>query len=239
MSSLTSSIYPWATATATTISLALCSLFFGLILAIFLALWERVKIKPIALLATSFVTLVRGLPEIIVVLFVYYGFANLSLLLLDGISINLYFTQFTLQADLELSSFSCGVIALSLLYAAYASQTLRGAIKAVPHGQWESGQALGLSRVAIFSRLIMPQMWRHALPGLGNQWLVLLKDTALVSLISVHDIMMQMGGVARRTQEPFTWALVAALIYLLISMFSQFILTKIEARANRYVGRAN
>ncbi len=66
-----------------------------------------------------------------------------------------------------------------------------GALKAVPVGQWESGQALGLSKSAIFFRLVMPQMWRHALHGLGNQWLVLLKDTALVSLISVNDLMLQ------------------------------------------------
>jgi arginine transport system permease protein len=84
------------------------------------------------------------------------------------------------------------------------SQTLRGALKAVPQGQWESGQALGLSKAAIFFRLVMPQMWRHALPGLGNQWLVLLKDTALVSLISVNDLMLQTKSIATRTQEPLT-----------------------------------
>ncbi|MGV2470518.1 ABC transporter permease subunit, partial [Bacillus subtilis] len=76
-------------------------------------------------------------------------------------------------------------------YASYASQTLRGALKAVPYGQWEAGLALGLTKRTIFFRFIMPQMWRHALPGLGNQWLVLLKDTALVSLISVNDLMLQ------------------------------------------------
>lgn len=70
----------------------------------------------------------------------------------------------------------------------------------MPQGQWESGQALGLSKSAIFFRLVMPQMWRHALPGLGNQWLVLLKDTALVSLISVNDLMLQTKSIATRTR---------------------------------------
>lgn len=241
MSSLASNFYYLSIAAGTTVSLALCSLVLGLILAIFLTLWESVKFKPVAFLATALVTVLRGLPEIIIVLFVYYGLANLTLLLLDGITIDLFFVHFTLQTDWEISPFVCGVIALSLLYAAYASQTLRGAIKAVPNGQWESGHALGLNNTAIFTRLIMPQMWRHALPGLGNQWLVLLKDTALVSLISVNDIMLQAKSIATSpgNQQPFTWYLTAALIYLVISMISQFLLKKIDARANRYIGRTN
>ena len=120
---------------------------------------------------------------------------------------------------------------------AYASQTLRGALKAVPQGQWESGQALGLSKSAIFFRLVMPQMWRHALPGLGNQWLVLLKDTALVSLISVNDLMLQTKSIATRTQEPFTWYIVAAAIYLAITLISQYVLKRIDLRATRFERR--
>ena len=116
-------------------------------------------------------------------------------------------------------------------------QTLRGALKAVPVGQWESGQALGLSKSAIFFRLVMPQMWRHALPGLGNQWLVLLKDTALVSLISVNDLMLQTKSIATRTQEPFTWYIVAAAIYLVITLLSQYILKRIDLRATRFERR--
>ena len=162
------------------------------------------------------------------------------LTLSDGFTINLGFVQIPVQMDIEnfdVSPFLCGVIALSLLYAAYASQTLRGALKAVPVGQWESGQALGLSKSAIFFRLVMPQMWRHALPGLGNQWLVLLKDTALVSLISVNDLMLQTKSIATRTQEPFTWYIVAAAIYLVITLLSQYILKRIDLRATRFERR--
>lgn len=80
----------------------------------------------------------------------------------------------------------------------------------------------------------MPQMWRHALPGLGNQWLVLLKDTALVSLISVNDLMLQTKSIVNRTQEPFTWYLIVALIYLAITLVSQFILRRIELRTTQF-----
>ncbi|MFW4397933.1 ABC transporter permease subunit, partial [Klebsiella pneumoniae] len=97
--------------------------------------------------------------------------------------------------------------------------------------------ALGLSKAAIFFRLVMPQMWRHALPGLGNQWLVLLKDTALVSLISVNDLMLQTKSIATRTQEPFNWYIIAAAIYLVITLLSQYILKRIDQRATRFERR--
>ena len=117
---------------------------------------------------------------------------------------------------------------------AYASQTLRGAIQAIPKGQWESGAALGLSRPYTFIHLIMPQVWRHALPGLSNQWLVLLKDTALVSLIGVDDLMRQAGYINTNTHEPFTWYGIAALIYLVITLISQAGIRKLELRFTRF-----
>ena len=167
------------------------------------------------------------------VLFVYYGTQEVIIQLSDGI--NLGFFTLTLEIDNGpyVPIFS-GITALSLLYAAYASQTLRGALKAVPDGQREAGQALGLSRATIFLRFVMPQMWRHALPGLGNQWLVLLKDTALVYLIGINELMLQTQSIARRTEEPFTWYSIEALIYLAITLVSQYILKRIELRTTRF-----
>ena len=227
--------FPLASAAGMTVGLAVCALIVGLALAMFFAVWESAKWRPVAWAGSALVTILRGLPEILVVLFIYFGSSQLLLTLSDGFTINLGIVQIPVQMDIEnfdVSPFLCGVIALSLLYAAYASQTLRGALKAVPVGQWESGQALGLSKSAIFFRLVMPQMWRHALPGLGNQWLVLLKDTALVSLISVNDLMLQTKSIATRTQEPFTWYIVAAAIYLVITLLSQYILKRIDLRAD-------
>lgn len=224
-------------ATAMTVGLAVCALALGLILAMLFAVGGSSRWKAISWLSTAWVTLLRGLPEILVVLFIYFGSSQLLLLLSDGLAIEIGEFQFSLKLaidDFDVSPFLCGVVALALLYAAYASQTLRGALKAVPQGQWESGQALGLSKTAIFFRLIMPQMWRHALPGLGNQWLVLLKDTALVSLISVNDLMLQAKHIATRTQEPFTWYVIAAMIYLLVTLLSQYILKQIEHRTTGF-----
>lgn len=232
-----SEFYSLASAAGMTVGLAVCSLIVGLVLAMVFAVWESARWQPVAWLGTLLVTLFRGLPEILVVLFVYFGASQLLLILADGFTLNLGVVQIPVQIAIEnfdVSPFLCGVIALAMLYSAYASQTLRGALKAVPAGQWESGQALGMKKSAIFFRLIMPQMWRHALPGLGNQWLVLLKDTALVSLISVNDIMMQTKSIATRTQEPFTWYIVAAAIYLVITLFSQQVLKRIELRTTRF-----
>ena len=232
-------IFPLASAAGMTVGLAVCALVIGLVLAMLFAVLESVKWRPVAWLATGIVTILRGLPEILVVLFIYFGSSQLLLTLSDGFTIPLGFTQIPVQMQIENFDVSpfCGAIALSLLYAAYASQTLRGALKAVPQGQWESGQALGLSKAAIFFRLVMPQMWRHALPGLGNQWLVLLKDTALVSLISVNDLMLQTKSIATRTQEPFNWYIIAAAIYLVITLLSQYILKRIDQRATRFERR--
>ncbi|MTD26651.1 arginine ABC transporter permease ArtQ [Erwinia sorbitola] len=230
-------LYTLASAAGMTVGLAVCALIAGLILAMIFAVWESARWRPLAWLGTGLVMLFRGLPEILVVLFIYFGASQLLLTLSDGFTLNLGFAQIPIQVAIEnfdVSPFLCGVIALAILYSSYASQTLRGALKAVPLGQWESGQALGMKKTAIFFRLIMPQMWRHALPGLGNQWLVLLKDTALVSLISVNDIMLQTKSIATRTQEPFTWYMIAAAIYLLITLFSQAILKRIELRTTRF-----
>lgn len=229
--------FPLASAAGMTVGLAVCALLVGLALAMLFAAWESARWRPFAWVGTALVTLIRGLPEILVVLFIYFGASQLLITLSDGFVIDLGIISLPIQMQIEnfdVSPFLCGVIALSFLYSAYASQTLRGALKAVPVGQWESGQALGMKKSAIFFRLIMPQMWRHALPGLGNQWLVLLKDTALVSLISVNDLMLQTRSIATRTQEPFTWYLVAAAIYLIITLLSQAVLKRIELRTTRF-----
>lgn len=220
-----------------TVGLALCALVVGLTLAMIFASWESLSCKPLAWIGSLLVMLIRGLPEILIVLGIYYGSSQLLLTLSDGFALPLGFTTLHLQLHIEnfdVSPFLCGVIALALLYSAYASQTLRGALRAVPQGQRESAYALGMRKSTVFFTIVMPQMWRHALPGLGNQWLVLLKDTALVSLISVNDLMLQTKGIATRTEQPFTWYLVAAGIYLIITLLSQAILKFAERRVTRF-----
>ncbi|AGV12225.1 TPA: arginine ABC transporter permease ArtQ [Haemophilus influenzae] len=206
------------TAALMTLGLAVCSLILGLFLSLIFAALEANRFvgKPM----TVFVVLLRGLPEIIVVLLVYFGSTEL--------------VEMLTGEYIEFGAFGCGVLALSLIFAAYASQTLRGAIQAIPKGQWESGAALGLSKSYTFIHIVMPQVWRHALPGLSTQWLVLLKDTALVSLIGVDDLMHQADLINTNTHQPFTWYGIAALIYLAVTLISQVGIRKLELRFTRF-----
>ena len=206
------------TAALMTLGLAVCSLILGLFLSLIFAALEANRFvgKPM----TVFVALLRGLPEIIVVLLVYFGSTEL--------------VEMLTGEYIEFGAFGCGVFALSLIFAAYASQTLRGAIQAIPKGQWESGAALGLSKSYTFIHIVMPQVWRHALPGLSTQWLVLLKDTALVSLIGVDDLMHQADLINTNTHQPFTWYGIAALIYLAVTLISQVGIRKLELRFTRF-----
>ncbi|NVC63077.1 arginine ABC transporter permease ArtQ [Vibrio sp. 05-20-BW147] len=190
-----------------TIQLALVSLAVGLVLAVVFAGGEMTRHRLVKWPTTALVTVLRGLPELLVVLFIYFGSTQVLFLLTGDF--------------IEVSPFLSGVIALSLIFASYASQTIRGALKAVNKGQREAASALGMSKSRTFFRIVLPQAVRHALPGLTNQWLVLLKDTALVSLIGVTDLLKQAQLTSAATHEAFTWYATAAAIYLVITLVTQ------------------
>lgn len=205
-----------------TFGLALASLVGGMVLALAFSAAELSKKRALVWPVATLTTLIRGLPELLVVLFIYFGSTQV-LFLITG-------------EYVEFSPFACGVLALSLLFASYATQTLRAALNAVPSGQRLAALALGLGKSHIFFRIVLPQAWRHALPGLGNQWLVLLKDTALVSLIGVNEMMRQAQMASASTYEPFTWYAAAALIYLAISLVSEYGLGLAARYTRRYGG---
>lgn len=205
-----------------TLGLALASLVGGMVLALGFSAAELSKRSWLVWPVATLTTLIRGLPELLVVLFIYFGSTQV-LFLITG-------------EYVEFSPFACGVLALSLLFASYATQTLRAALNAVPPGQRLAAQALGLGKGHTFFRIVLPQAWRHALPGLGNQWLVLLKDTALVSLIGVNEMMRQAQMASASTYQPFTWYAAAALIYLAISLVSEFGLKQASRYTRRYGG---
>ncbi|MGU5793344.1 arginine ABC transporter permease ArtQ [Aeromonas hydrophila] len=205
-----------------TLGLALASLIGGMVLALAFSAAELSKQRALVWPVATLTTLIRGLPELLVVLFIYFGSTQV-LFLITG-------------EYVEFSPFACGVLALSLLFASYATQTLRAALNAVPAGQRLAALALGLGKGHIFFRIVLPQAWRHALPGLGNQWLVLLKDTALVSLIGVNEMMRQAQMASASTYQPFTWYAAAALIYLAISLVSEFGLKQASRYTRRYGG---
>lgn len=191
-----------------TIKLAVVSLVLGLIFGLLGAVAKSSKITLLRKLADFYTTVVRGLPELLVVFGIYFG---------GDILIATLAKQFGHTGRIDISSFWAGVVALSVMFGAYATEVFRMALSEIPKGQWESAESLGMRPWLIFWRIILPQMWLVALPSLGNLTLVLLKDTALVSLIGLKDLIYYSSRAAQSTQAPFTFYLVAALIYLCLT----------------------
>ncbi|GAB5467103.1 MAG: ABC transporter permease [Rhodospirillales bacterium] len=180
-------------------------------------------------LAGAYTTVVRGVPELVLITLVYYG---LTIILQDAASWILGSRQ-----QIDLNPFITGTIALGGIYGAFATEVFRGAFLAVDRGQIEAAQAYGMSRALAFRRIVLPQMWRFALPGLGNLWLVLLKATALVSTIQLPELMRMSAIAVGSTREPFTFYFTASLIYLAITAVSLLAIRTAERGAQRGVTR--
>ncbi|MFO3675563.1 ABC transporter permease [Pseudomonas protegens] len=206
-----------------TVKLALSALCLGLVLGLLGALAKTSPYKPLRWLGETYSTIVRGVPELLWVLLIYYGTVNMMSALGEHLG----------NPDLALSPFLAGVIALGLCFGAYATEVFRGAILAIPKGHREAGTALGLSKFRIFSRLILPQMWRIALPGLGNLFMILMKDTALVSVIGLEEIMRHAQNAVTFAKHPFTFFMVAAFMYLGLTVLAMTGMHFLEKRAAR------
>lgn len=219
-----------AAGTLMTLKLAFASLGVGLVLGL---LGAVAKVSPHAALrwlGESYTTLVRGVPELLVVLIVYFG-STAGLTALAGL--------FGVDAYVELDPFAAGTLALGLTFGAYATEVFRGALQTIPKGHVEAAHALGLGRWDTFSRIVLPQLWRVALPGLGNLFMVLLKDTALISVVGLDELMRKAQIAVGFSKEPFTFYAAAALIYLALTVITGGGLALLERRANRGYGRAH
>lgn len=206
-----------------TVQLALSALCLGLILGLLGALAKTSPYKPLQWLGGTYSTLVRGIPELLWVLLIYFGTVNGMRALGEMLGI----------PGLELNAIAAGVIALGLCFGAYATEVFRGAILAIPKGHREAGLALGMSRSRILFKLILPQMWRIALPGLGNLFMILMKDTALVSVIGLEEIMRHSQIAVSVTKEAFVFYLVAAFMYLGLTILAMIGMHFLEKRAAR------
>ncbi|MEQ7919911.1 ABC transporter permease [Xanthomonas sp. WHRI 1810A] len=211
-----------------TVQLALSALCLGLVLGLLGALAKTSSYRALNWLGGGYSTLVRGIPELLWVLLIYFGTVNAVRAI--GTAVGL--------PGLEISAFSAGVIALGLCFGAYATEVFRGAMLSIPKGHREAGLALGMSRSRIFIKLIMPQMWRIALPGLGNLFMILMKDTALVSVIGLEEIMRHSQIAVTATKQPFTFYMVAALMYLGLTVLAMTSMHFLEQRAARGFARS-
>jgi polar amino acid transport system permease protein len=201
----------------------------GLLLGLLGATASLSRFQPLRILADTYSTLVRGVPELLVLLLLYFG---------GTILVSRIWSLVDPDAYVEVNAFAAGVAALSVVFGAYAMEVFRGAIIAVPKGQLEAARAIGMRGTLILRRILLPQVWRFALPGLGNLWLVLLKDTSLVSLIGLDELMRMAYVAAGATRKPFTFYLAAAVIYLALTIVSMAVFATLESRAARGVRRS-
>lgn len=172
--------------------------------------------------AQLYTTLIRGVPDLVLMLLIFY-------------SLQTWLTSLTDAMDweyIEINPFAAGVITLGFIYGAYFTETFRGAILAVPRGQVEAATAYGLKRFQRFRLVVFPQMMRFALPGIGNNWMVMLKATALVSIIGLADLVKAAQDAGKSTYQLFYFLVVAAFIYLLITSASNVALRWLERRYN-------
>lgn len=207
-----------------TIESALLSLAIAVGLGILGALAKTSHSSVAQTIAGIYTTLIRGVPDLVLMLLIFFG----GQMLVNQIAEAVGYEEF-----IEVSAFTAGVLTIGFIYGAYMTETFRGAILAVPSGQLEAGQAFGMSRFQVFKEVLAPQTIRHALPGFGNNWLVLVKTTALLSVLGVDDVLRKASLAAGATREPFTFYFAVALIYLLITTVSTLLLAWAEQRAER------
>lgn len=196
-------------------SLAIASAF-GLLGAV-----AKLSASPLAQrLAQVYTTLIRGLPELVLMLLVFYG----GQALVNTAAQSLGFDY------IDVPPFAAGTLTIGFIFGAYLTETFRGAILAIPRGQMEAGLAFGMSRGQVLRRITLPQMVRHAIPGFANNWLVMVKATALVSIIGLDDMVHRANLASASTQQPFTFYLAIALTYLAITSVSILALHALERR---------
>ena len=177
--------------------------------------------------AEIYTTLIRGLPELVLMLLIFYG---------GQIGIN-RLADAQGWGYIDIPPFAAGVLTIGFIFGAYLTETFRGAILAVPRGQAEAGLAFALTRRQVLLRIVLPQMVRHAIPGFANNWLIMIKASALVSIIGLDDMIHRAGLAAASTRAPFTFYMATALIYLALTSISILVLSRIEARYSLGVKR--
>lgn len=188
------------------------------------------QFRTLRIIGESYTVIIRGIPELLIILLIYFGGTIAVQNLVSWISGE--------EIRVDIPAFWSGVAALALVQGAFASEVFRAAMLSIPSGQIEAATACGMTSRQIFVRIKLPQLWRFALPGLNNLFQVLIKDTALISVVGVEEIM-RMAAIGAGTEKaPFTFYLVAMLMFLAFTTVSLFIFNRLEKRASRGIARA-
>lgn len=211
--------------TMMTLALALLAVMGSTLLGIGGALCRTSGSKVLRYLALAYTTLIRSVPDLVIMLLVFYNLQILVNALCEMAGIE----------RIELDAFTAGVITVSFIYGAYMTETFRGALEAIPLGQIEAALSVGMKSSQIFRQVTFPQLMRYALPGYSNNIQVIIKATALVSIIGLVDIITVTQQAGQATQRAFFFNILAAAIYLALSSVVMWVLFRLDKRFNRGV----
>ena len=211
-------------ATLMTIAVAITAMFIGFFFALIFTPLKLSKNKFFNLIANSYTTVIRGVPELLVIYLFFFG-GSASIMYVASI--------FGYGEYIEINAFMTGAFSIGIISGAYSTEVFRGAIQSIDKGQFEAANVLGLSKFGKFFKIILPQTLRLAIPNLSNVWQITLKDTSLISVTGLVEIMRQSYVAAGSTRDPLFFYSIAAALYLLLTFLSMKLINRLEARYSR------
>jgi histidine transport system permease protein len=213
-------LLPLLHAAALTVGVACASLCLAVACGLLGAGMKLSASGPLRALAGLYTSVVRGVPDLVLMLIVFYG---------GQFALNALAARFDANAP-DLNPAGAGILTIGLIYGGFFTETFRGAFQSVPAGQLEAGAAFGMRPRQVFARILLPQMLRFAIPGIGNNWLVLLKSTAIVSMIGLADMTWMADQAGRSTGQPLLFYLLVCLLYMAMSALSSVLLARLNRR---------
>ncbi|TIV23028.1 MAG: ABC transporter permease subunit [Mesorhizobium sp.] len=194
-----------------TVALSVCSLLMATLVGL-IGAWAKLSAFSVARGAAEiYTTLIRGIPDLVLMLLLYYG---------GQAVVNRIGDVTGLWTKLDLDPFTVAVAAIGVIFGSYMTETFRGAYLSIPRGQGEAGKALGLGRWLLFRLVIWPQLVRYALPSFTNNWLSLMKTTALASVMGLEDVVNKANAAGRATHQPFSFIFIVLIVYLVLTAVS-------------------
>ncbi len=211
-------------ATLMTIAVSITAMLIGFSFAAIFTPLKLSKFKSLNLIANIYTTVIRGVPELLVIYLFFFGGSGAIMFVASMFGYNEY---------IEINAFITGSFAIGIISGAYSTEVFRGAIQSIDKGQFEAAKVLGFSKFKQFYKIILPQMLRLAIPNLSNVWQITLKDTSLISVTGLVEIMRQSYIAAGSTRDPLFFYSFAAVLYLLLTFLSMKLINKLEIKYSR------
>jgi len=211
-------------ATLMTVAVSMTAMIIGFFFALVFTPLKLSRNKFLNLIGNFYTTVIRGVPELLVIYLFFFGGSGAIMYVASIFGYNDY---------IEINAFVTGSFAIGIISGAYSTEVFRGAIKSIDRGQFESAKVLGLSKFAQFYKIILPQILRLAIPNLSNVWQITLKDTSLISVTGLVEIMRQSYIAAGSTRDPLFFYSFAAVLYLLLTYLSMKLINKLELKYSK------